>query len=296
MSEVLDDMKISALAPWYGGNRDDDAVGAELGRLGWVGVPFACGMPELEKIRAAAGVANDRHRHVINLARVIKNPGLKERMLEIVGGVLFHPDEFAAAQQRCIERERAWETAGGLFGGLPLPTLDDAQWAADYYVCCWMGRGGSAGQAWEFRQSIATRFTATGGGSAKRWRSAVESVEAWSRVLHRWEFTCLDAFAFLDCVPDRENQGLYLDPPWPEAGDQYKHMFTEDDQRRLARKLATFENVRIVVRFGDHPLIRKLYPSPRWTWVERESRNQEGNTINEALIINGPSYTENPAQ
>jgi DNA adenine methylase len=293
MNEAIDEMKITAVMPWYGGNRSLAAtVGQQLGRLGWVGVPFAGGMPELLHIQTRAGVANDLHRHLINLARVIGNDSATLRMFELVDVRLYHPDEYEAAQRRCVEREKTREVPpGGLFGESPVPSQTlDIEWAADYFTCGWMGRGGSSGQEWEFQQNIATRWTASGGSSARRWRSAIDSLKAWTRQLRAWEFTCLDAFSFLEATPDREGQGLYLDPPWPEAGDQYKHRFTDKDQARLARKLATFKAVRVVVRFGDHPLIRALYPTSHWTWIEQESRNQEGNPINEVLILNGPSY------
>lgn len=291
----MSQMKITALAPWYGGNRAlAETVGDQLGKLGWVGVPFAGGMPELAQIRARAGVANDLHRHLINMARVVRSDALVEQMFELVEPLLYHPDEYESAQRRCIEREKRREIpAGGLFGEAALIRDDaDVQWAADYFVCCWMGRGGSAGQEWEFQQKIATRWTASGGGSARRWRSAIDSLRAWNRVLQSWEFTCLDAFSFLDMVPDREDQGLYVDSPWPVGGEQYLHRFTDQDQRRLARKLMTFEKVRVVIRYGDHPLIRELYSDPKWTWIEQESCNQEGNMISEVLIINGPRFPQ----
>lgn len=292
------EMKIKALAPWYGGNRVlAEVVGQQLGQLAWCGVPFSGGMPELVHIKTRTGVANDLHRHLINLARVVSDDDLVEQMFRQVDKLLFHPDEFAGAQRRCLAQAKAAEVpAGGLFGADPVPAAThDVQWAADYYVCCWMGRGGSAGQEWEFAQEIAMRWTASGGGSAKRWRSAIDSLRAWNKLLRAWEFTCLDAFAFLDKVPDRATQGLYVDAPWPLAGEQYLHKFTTDDQRRLAAKLATYSNVRVVVRFGDDPLIRRLYPESKWTWIEQTSRNQEGNAINEVLIVNGPSLTKGGA-
>lgn len=291
---MSEDPKITAVAPWYGGCRMlADTIGQQIGDVGWCGIPFCGGLPEVLHIRTRAGVANDLHRHIINLARVIQHEPTAKLMGKLVEGLLFHPEEYAAAQKRCLERELAWELpAGGLFGERVVPKLDDAQWAADYFVCCWMGRGGSAGQEWEFKQSISTRWTPTGGGSARRWRSAVESLRAWTKLLADWEFTCLDAFAFLDMTPDRPDMALYVDAPWRGAGEQYAHKFSDDDQRRLARKLTTYENVRVVVRFGEDPLIRKLYPEPRWTWIEQESRNQEGNVINEVLIVNGPAYEE----
>lgn len=291
------DMAISALAPWYGGNRTEaERPGHQLGPLAWCGVVFAGGMPELPHINTRAGVANDKHCHVINLARVVKHDESARRMVELVNDLLFHPENFRDAQARCSARaETRDRPQEGLFSiDQPPATLGDPEWAADYFVCCWMGRGGTAGQEWHFDQSIAMRWTASGGGSAKRWRSAVESIRAWTAAFLRWEFTCLDWQDFLDRVADEPGHGLYADPPWVEEGENYQHRFTRMDHVFLASRLTALKHARIVVRYGDHPLIRELYGDPKWHWIEHETRNQEGGTVREVMIVNGPLYPENP--
>ena len=276
-------MKTKAIAGWFGSNRMLAArVGAELGKLAWCGVPFVGGAPELPFIKTRGGLAADLHRHLINLARCVSDQDLLDEMLPLVDRVLFHPDELGLAQARCRGRE-AQNLA--LFGNQPAE-LDDPEWAADYFVCAWMSRGGFAGKNGELNQSLSVRFTASGGGSAVRYRSAVESLTAWHDVLKRWEFCVLDCFEFLDRVRDQEGHGLYVDAPWPDAGDEYRFPFTEAKQRRLAERLARFNHVRIVVRFGDHPLIRELYQPPRWNWVTQTSRNQQ-----KVLILNGTSLS-----
>lgn len=296
MTTDAPEMKIGALAPWFGGNRTLAAtVGRVMGRIDWCGVVFTGGAPELPHLNCRAGVANDLHCHLINMARVVRDELLVERMIGLVDDMLFHPVEYAEAQARCVAREAAWPPVpeGGLFGAAPAAfcttVMPDVRWAADYFACCWMGRGGSAGQENEFAQQLAMRWTPTGGSSAKRWRSAVESLRAWNRALRHWEFTRLDAFEFLAQVKDMKGVALYVDAPWPDAGERYEHKFTTADQVRLAARLAAFRNVRIVVRFGDHPLIRDLYQGGRgqWTWIEQESRNQQGNGVAEVLIVNG---------
>jgi site-specific DNA-adenine methylase len=271
-------MRINALAQWFGGNRMLAAsVGKALGKLRWCGVPFAGGCPELPHIRTAAGVANDLHRHIINLARVVRDDTLVEQLVHALGGVLFHPDELAWAQRRCREREQH-----DRFGDTP-----DGQWAADYFAACWMGRGGHAGKQREFEQSLSLRWTSSGGDSAVRFRSAIESLRDWHKALRNWSFTCVDAFEFIDKVHDADGHGLYVDAPWPDAGDDYRHTFTREQQVRLAEALARFTRTRVVVRYGDHPLIRELYPEPRWTWLEQTSRNQRNGETTEVLIVSG---------
>jgi DNA adenine methylase len=48
----------------------------------------------------------------------------------------------------------------------------------------------------------------------------------------------------------------------------------------------------VVVRFGDHPLIRELYPESHWTWVRQTSRAQSNDDVREVLLLNGRSYME----
>ena len=273
-------MRINALAQWFGGNRMlAQSVGRALGKLRWCGVPFAGGCPELPHNQTAAGVANDLHRHIVNLARVVRDDVLVDRLVRRLDGVLFHPDELTAAQRRCREREPRDHV-----GDAP-----DVAWAADYFAACWMGRGGHAGKRREFDQSLSLRWTSTGGDSAVRFRSAIESLRAWHRALRNWSFSCVDAFEFLDNVRDAEGHGLYVDAPWPDLGGAYRHGFRPDQQARLAEALTRFTRTRVVVRYGDHPLVCELYPQPRWTWLMQTSRNQRNGATAEALIINrGP--------
>jgi len=297
MSEAPE-MKIAALAPWFGGCRAiADRIGPEIGRVGWCGVLFAGGMPELPHIKTQAGVAVDLHRHIINLARVVADDRLLVQLIRRVDRLLFHTDVLKSAQYRCLNREH--ENRGGLFAhGAAASGEPDVAWAADYFIACWMGRGGYAGRGGELTQSIAVRYTATGGSSAKRWRSAVESLPAWGAVLGRWQFVCEDAFKLagrikpLDKKKDRA--AVYADPPWVGAGDEYIHRFTTAQHRKLADELHRIgeDGYRVVVRYGDDPRIRGLYPAPRWHWIESTTTDQRGGDVAEVLIVNGPSFTE----
>src|SRR6516225_3546772 len=100
-------MAIHTLVPWFGSNRLlGPHVGEELAGCSWVGVVFAGGMPELLHIKDARTiVVNDVHRHVINLARVVKNDKLKDQLVRDLDATLFHPDELAEAQIICASNQ-----------------------------------------------------------------------------------------------------------------------------------------------------------------------------------------------
>jgi hypothetical protein len=186
--------------------------------------------------------------------------------------------------------------AEGLFKPVAAIVGDEAApdvcWAADYFIASWMGRGGQAGTAGEFEGGMSVRWSATGGDSCRRFRSATETLDAWCTALRDWNFVTVDAFEFLETVKDLPSHGLYLDPPWPGPGDGYRHTFGEREQRALAKELAGFENTRVVVRYGEHPLIREIYPASRWNWIRQTSKSQAGGAVEEVLILNGPSFAE----
>ena len=292
--------KTAAIAQWFGSNRIlASTVGTQLGPREWVGVPFCGGCPELRFIKCRSGIASDLHRHVINLARVIRDPDLSALLARRLDETLYHPDELQRAQKICFEREYLIAKDSYLFG-VPREAghtskvaeqwADDSpslEWAWAYFVSSWATAGGRSGRKGEFDQGLSYRWNASGGDSCKRFRSATESLAAWSAALRPWNFVCIDAFEFLDNVKDQAEHGVYADPPWPDDGAGYKHTFTEAQQRRVADKLASFIHARVVVRYGDHPLIRELYPESRWHWVRQNSRAQSNEGVAEVLIING---------
>ena len=277
-------MNISSIANWFGSNRvSAQRAALELGRLDWCGVPFMGGAPELPYIKTRAGLANDLHRHVINLCRVVRDDAACAAMEMRLEGMLLHPDELASAQRVCIEH-----------GKNEVEKNPSPEWAAAYFACSWMGRGGNSGKRREFMQNVSYRWSASGGGSAKRFSSAVQSVRAWRDAFKgTWDFVCMDAIEFVRSAKDKAGHGLYLDPPWPDLGEEYECSFSEDQQRDLAKELRRFRAARVVLRFGVHPLIRELYPaSDGWTWIEFETTNQRGGSVPEALIVRGKSYTQ----
>lgn len=259
---------ITGLASWFGSNRTlAPQVGELLRGCRWVGVPFAGSMTELIYIDAPTLVVSDLHRHVINLARVAGTPELNAELRRLLRNTPFHPDMLADSQSVCRQ-----------------PLQKDAVSVAaafHYFVCSWMGRSGNCGTDKEFTGMLPVRWTATGGDSCTRFRSAVDSLKAWHGVLRRANFVVQDVFEFLKNVKDRPGHGLYIDPPFPDAGDAYSHKFTEKQHHELSTILTCYEHVRVVCRFYDHPLIRREYPEHYWTWHHHTGRKQGGS-------VNGP--------
>jgi hypothetical protein len=206
-------------------------------------------------------------------------PALGPQLYRRVRRLAFHPAELAAAQYRCKVRDVA--------GDHP-DTSDEhhlLDWAVDYFVVAWMTRHDSALTDKEFKAGVSIRWNAGGGDSNKHYRSAIEGLVAWRRILQVVNFTCLDWRDFMLKCKDLPEHGIYCDPPWPKDGDCYTHKFTDDDQRGLAHYLARYRQARIVIRYGDHPLIRELFAEPVWTWHEITGRTQTNSAKSEVLIV-----------
>jgi DNA adenine methylase len=266
---------ISSLIPVFGGNRlHAHRVGELLAGVPFVAVPFAGGMSELAHIPARTMTVGDLNRHAIALAGILAHPDMGPQLIRRLRRWVFHPDALRAAQERCRGYERDGSPA------------DLVQWGEDYFVCCWMTRSGGAGTGREFTGGLSVRWEAGGGDSAKRFRTATESLRDWRRVRDRATFVVMDAFEMIERIPDREDCGCYCDPPWVDDGDVYTHPFTDELHVRLATRLATFEKARVVVRYGDCARVRELYPEGRWTWHLVSGRNQHNAVKQEVLIVN----------
>jgi hypothetical protein len=149
-----------------------------------------------------------------------------------------------------------------------------------------MGRSGKTGTSKEFDGDLPVRWNANGGDSAVRFVSARKSLREWNRILERVNFVCMDGFEFLAKCKDEKGHGIYVDAPWPDDGDEYRFAFTETMQRDLAMRLHYYEKSRVVIRYGDHPLIRELYPESDWTWDRVVGRTSGNNRKAEVLLVN----------
>jgi DNA adenine methylase len=276
----MSEPKVSAIAPWFGSNRMlAQSVGDQLAGCEWVGIPFMGGGSELFTIKARTIVANDLHRLVVNLALVMSHPLHGPSLYRRLRRMTFHPDMLSLAQSICI----------GAMDSDPRLLNDDGSvnLAEAYFITCWMGRSAKAGTETEFDGGLPVRWSAGGGDSAVRFQSAVSSIPAFRRFLRRCNFTSKDCFEFIGQCQDKPKHGIYVDAPWPELGHPYRHKFDTDKQEKLAGYLAEFHKARVVIRFGDHPLIRELYPeSEGWHWIYQQGRKQSNGLHDEVLITN----------
>lgn len=282
-----EEMKIKALAPWFGGKRNLAPRIVELlgpHRVYWE--PFCGSMAVLMvKPSCVMETVNDLHGDLINLARVIQDPRLGPQLYRRLRRTLMHEQLFNEAAERYRKR-----------GYYAVNEMLDVDRAYDYFLCAWLGRNGVAGIR-SYNQGFCVRYTANGGHAAKRFKSVIISIPAWRRRLANVTILQRDAFKLLERIDDKQGTALYIDPPYIKKGAKYIHDFEDADHERLATSLNKFTKSRIVISYYDHPKLQQLYP--KWCRHEvvitkslnnqnRRNNKNKGVKVREVLLVNDP--------
>lgn len=267
----------SRALPWFGADTMVcEQYAALMADCKHVTVPFCGGLSVVAHLVETAGevVCNDKHALALNFYFCISNKTIREEVLSQLEVMPFSAELLEQAQSLCKKY------SGGAFTNI------DA--AVAYFVTAWMGRSGKSGTKTELNGGLAMRWDAGGGSSPLRFHTAVRSIqEVWGPICERCSFVCMDWQDVLAKVKDDPKCGVYLDPPWIGAGDDYQHGFTRDDHVLLANQLESyFVNTKVVLRYGDNALIRELYASDNWTIREIKSRDQANGEVSELCITN----------
>ncbi len=282
-SNKPDDMKVRAIAPWFGGKRNLAPKIIELlgpHRAYWE--PFCGSMAVLlAKEPSSMETVNDLHGDLINLARVLQNKETAVDLYERLNRTLMCEPLHREAAERYKER--------GYHAPCDKPDVDRAY---DYFLCAWIGRNGTAGTQ-SYNQGFCVRYTSGGGSPTKRWMSAIESIPAWHRRLMNVTILHADGVAILNRIEDREGTVIYCDPPYLVKGAKYVYDFEAGDHETLAAALARFQHTRVVVSYYDHPRLRELYPGWACKHIDvaklmahQNKRGENKTRATEVLLIN----------
>lgn len=276
------EMKITALAPWFGSKRTlAPVIIQELGKHRAYWEPFCGGMSVLmSKEPSGHETVNDLHGDLINLARVIQDVRTGSQLYRRLHRVVLH--EYVLAE--------SWEALRH--------ATDPVDRAYHYFVASWSGRNGFAGTTNVVgTKGIAVRWTPGGGHGGLRFGSTTDSIPAWRRRLRRVTILHRDGIEVIEKIDDDKGIAVYADPPYLVKDATYEHDFDWLAHRRLAKALARFKQTRVVVSYYDHPDLAAMYPG----WTKREctinkgihnagKRGGSGRAAPEVLLINGPSY------
>jgi DNA adenine methylase len=295
------EMKIKAVAPWFGGKRTLGVdIATEVGpcRSYWT---LCCGsMADLFARKPSSHeTAVDKHHHLINLARVLQDDRLAPQLYDRLQRTLCSEDLFDRARQFYERHPIVADDA--------MPSVECAY---HFFLVSWIGRGGVSGTK-RCNYQMAVRFTPGGGHGGVRFRSATESIPWWHRRLRSVTILRRDIFeaGLLEKIDDVLGTGIYIDPTYlrPTRGSgEYEHEFvdmtdtlfaSQDDHQRLADQCRRFEKARIVISYYDHPRLEDMYPG----WTKRRLTRQKNLHVQnrrgqgpceapEVLMINGPSF------
>lgn len=289
--KTANEMKITALAPWYGCKRSMAAkIIVECGSHSAYVEPFCGSMAVLlAKPPASMETVNDLHGELVNLARVIADRKL--------GAALYRHLRRVPLSEAAFDAAKARLSPGSIDLGGPCLAR-----AGDYFVQCWMGMNGVAGVR-SSSLNFARRFTKNGGAPAKRWRGAVETIPAFRRRLRDVCILSMDGIGMVERIEDAEGSVIYADPPYLVKGSTYLHDFAGPDHQRLATALRRFTKTRVVVSYYAHPDLKAMYPG----WTVRavtttkamiSSGKRDGThdaKAPEVLLINGASLAKGAA-
>ena len=272
--------KCKSPLPWFGA---DSQIAAQLAVLldycKHITIPFCGGMGILPHLKAKHIIANDLHEHVYNFYQVAKSKdGDGMRFREMCRQTLSHPSELDLAAE-ILSGETLVSTS---------PEYVRKAWA--FWAQCWIGRKGKGGTRYQGGKP-SVRRAANGGNNASRLKSAAKDLEIWADMFTNCEFACEDYRECLEKTKDISDNGIYLDPPgWVTAGTAYLYGPKNEQERvqfakDVRKSVDRFKNARVVIRYGDEPLIRELYSG--WNIIEGKSRTQANKTLGELWITNG---------
>jgi DNA adenine methylase len=313
---TIPEMKIKAIAPWFGGKRTlaPDIV-AELGKHTQYFEPFCGSMAVLfAKTPSQKETVNDLHGDLINLARCVKQESIAVDLYERLQRTLFAEALLDEAREH-LDDTSSLSLIVAHWDEVPERVrLERAYW---FFLASWMGRNGTAGTE-RLDYQIAVRWTKNGGSPTVRFANARESLPAWHRRLQNVVILHRNSFMILDRFEDVADTVIYADPPYASetrnnlggkngGGGRYLHEFNhsagggmfegEDDHARLARILRGYRKARIIVSYYDCQRVRELYVG--WTFLEKtmqkslhaqNGRGARPKAAPEVLILNGPSF------
>lgn len=282
---------ITAIAPWMGSKRQlAQRIIHQLGHHHSYFEPFCGSMAVvLNKPAVRQEVVNDLNRDLVNVARVIQTRHLAAELLARL--------HFTLVAEEIYRESRRLMMAPYLG---PLGNVDRAYHAL---VLWWFGRNGIAGTK-PTQSGFSARFSARGGSGSVRFRNLVSSVPWFAQRLAFVDVLNQDGLGVLGKIHDDPGTAIYCDPPYFVKAKRYLHDFESADHDRLAERLNSFRDARVVLSYYPNARLESLYPAPRWRRIEIVVTQNIRNTLRrgavgvratELLLVNGDIIAEGPA-
>lgn len=248
----------------------------------------------LQKPRSSAEVYNDLDAEVVNLFRVLQDPGAAAALKHILFLTPYARDEFELAYQPADDPvERARRTVIKAFMGFGSNAI---------HIGTPTGRGfrtriSTTRPPTSFRARVTTRPQTgfrtvafrSGTTPAADWRSYVDALPS---IVDRLRGVVIENRPAIEVLRrfDRSDALHYVDPPYPHstrqrAGrDGYRFEMSDDDHRALAAVLRELEGMVVVSGYPCDLYDRDLFPD--WQRRSRPARVVRARRATEVLWLN----------
>lgn len=224
----------------------------------------------LRKPPAAVEVLNDRHRRLVNLFRLLRDPDQAARLADLVRLTPYAEIEYRAGRE---------------------PAADPLEDARRLRVLSWQSHGsnGASGTGTGRARLTGWRRGDRGGhsNSAREWATLWAQVVAWADRRRGVFIECADALAVIRRW-DGPDVLFYCDPPYPRAtrtarNGGYAHEFSDADHAALAAALHGIRGMAVVSGYPC-PLYEALYGD--WSRRAKRTLADAGAWRTEALWLN----------
>lgn len=222
-------------------------------------------------------VLNDIDQELINFFRVVKS----------------RPTEFLNSFQWELVARAEFER----LANLEPSTLDDIERAHRFYYLIMAGWGGELNYP-RFQTSI------TDGGHGNRLIGALKTLEKRIQPIHeRLRTVIIENLDWKKCIDryDRKTTIMYIDPPYPKNGVNYKHnMRSWEDHHLLAERLQKTK-VKWILSSYDIPEIHQMYkdfriiPVQSFSGMKQRKRGTKRVLNKEVLVLNFEPSSQNIA-
>lgn len=233
-----------ALAPWITSHFPEHKQYGEL-YGGGAGVL-------LRKARSKVEVYNDKDDEVVDLFRILREPGPREELIEAVAMTPFSRREFLRAY---------------------VPTADRVERARRLVVRSWAGFGTQS-----FNINNSNGFRGRDSEAKKSYAREWDGIpNALALIVERLRGVTIECLPALDLIPYYDQPGtlFYLDPPYPRSTRNcnekgYRHEMSDHEHRSLAWVIKACKAAVVISGYGCDLYDRELYGD--WHRVEKKAR------------------------
>lgn len=211
----------------------------------------ACGVL-LRRKAAKIEVYNDLDQQAVNFFRVLRDPELRDRLIELVDLTPFSRDEFELSYAACS---------------------DPVEAARRFVTRCFLGHGTCSIDPNDSNGFRSCDIRA-GKSYSREWAGVPVAIAA---AADRMRGVTIENIDYRKLIPkfDEPSTLFYLDPPYlmqtrSAGGKGYVHEMSVEDLRQLAWLLNNLKGKAIISHY-PHPMYDEMYPASNWCKATKQT-------------------------